>query len=129
MAKGSGDDILSGMILMWSGAISKIPSGWVLCDGTNGTPSLTDRFVIHADADTGGTNNVDDTGGAHTVTLTTAQTAPHSHNWDLKGTGGSKKGAQEETNNMDATATSSVGSGDAHENRPKFYALAFIMKT
>ena len=27
------------------------------------------------------------------------------------------------------TATSSTGSGDAHENRPAFYALAYIMKT
>jgi len=59
----------SGFIGMWSGAISAIPTGWVICDGTNGTPNLTDRFVIHADSDSGGTNDVGDTGGASTVNL------------------------------------------------------------
>lgn len=29
-----------GMILPFAGPVSKIPSGWVLCDGNNGTPNL-----------------------------------------------------------------------------------------
>ena len=70
----------SGCILIWSGAISAIPSGFVICDGTNSTPDLTDRFVIHADDDSGGTNDVGDTGGANTVALTTAELAAHTHN-------------------------------------------------
>lgn len=37
-----------GGIILWSGTIASIPSGWVLCNGTNGTPDLTDRFVIGA---------------------------------------------------------------------------------
>ena len=40
--------IVKGMIMMWSGAIDKIPSGWRLCDGTNGTPDLRDKFVAGA---------------------------------------------------------------------------------
>ena len=40
--------IPSGVIVMWSGTTSDIPTGWVLCDGDNGTPDLTDRFVIGA---------------------------------------------------------------------------------
>lgn len=36
----------SGVIVMWSG--SSIPSGWALCDGTNGTPDLRDRFIVGA---------------------------------------------------------------------------------
>ncbi|MBL4586185.1 MAG: tail fiber protein [Flavobacteriales bacterium] len=35
-----------GGIIMWSGTIASIPVGWALCDGSNGTPDLTDRFLI-----------------------------------------------------------------------------------
>jgi hypothetical protein len=38
----------SGCIMLWSGSIASIPSGWYLCNGTNGTPNLVDRFVIAA---------------------------------------------------------------------------------
>jgi len=49
--------IPSGIIAMWAGLISAIPSGWVLCDGANGTPDLRDRFVKGASAaqEAGGT--------------------------------------------------------------------------
>ncbi len=40
--------IPSGGIIMWSGSVASIPQGWALCDGTNGTPDLKDRFVISA---------------------------------------------------------------------------------
>ena len=33
-----------GTIIMWSG--SDIPKGWVLCNGMNGTPNLSGRFVM-----------------------------------------------------------------------------------
>ena len=38
----------TGFIGMWSGSASTIPTGWALCDGTNGTPNLTDRFILGA---------------------------------------------------------------------------------
>ena len=31
---------------MWSGNILNIPEGFLICDGTNGTPDLRDRFLI-----------------------------------------------------------------------------------
>lgn len=40
-----------GGIIMWSGTIANIPSGWALCNGSNGTPNLQDRFVVGAKAD------------------------------------------------------------------------------
>ena len=49
----SKDDIHAGMIMMWSGLISDIPSGWSICDGTNGTPDLQDKFVRGASAEVG----------------------------------------------------------------------------
>jgi len=42
------DAIPKGLIAMWSGASNAIPAGWAICDGTNGTPDLRDRFVIGA---------------------------------------------------------------------------------
>lgn len=36
----------SGVIVMWSGSIKNIPKGWLLCDGTKGTPDLRERFVL-----------------------------------------------------------------------------------
>ena len=44
----------TGMIMMWSGTIATIPTGWVLCNGSNGTPDLRNRFVIGAHSDSAG---------------------------------------------------------------------------
>jgi len=49
----------SGGIIMWSGSIGSIPTGYYICDGTNGTPDLRDRFVVGA----GNTYAVGNTGG------------------------------------------------------------------
>jgi microcystin-dependent protein len=65
----------SGAILAWSGSIANIPAGFVICDGTNSTPDLRDRFIVGA----GTTYAVDATGGANTVALTTAEIAGHTH--------------------------------------------------
>ena len=74
---GNFDAIATGVITMWYGAVPSIPSGWFLCDGTNGTPDLRDRFIVGA----GSTYAVNDTGGAATVTLTQAQTPAHTHSY------------------------------------------------
>lgn len=34
-----------GVIVAWWGSTDAIPSGWALCDGTNGTPDLRGRFI------------------------------------------------------------------------------------
>lgn len=54
---------VTGMILLWSGAANAIPSGFVLCNGSNSTPDLRNRFVIGA----GDTYAVDATGGSATI--------------------------------------------------------------
>lgn len=67
-----------GVIMAWSGSAASIPAGWTLCDGSDGTPDLRDRFVIGAQ----GTHAVDDTGGATTHThgtLNTADAGGHTH--------------------------------------------------
>ena len=75
-----GGIVPSGGIIMWSGAVSAIPAGWVICDGDNSTPDLTGRFVIHASADSGDTYDVDDTGGSMTHSHADTLAAPaHTH--------------------------------------------------
>jgi len=151
----------SGGIIMWSGAIAAIPTGWVLCDGNNSTPDLRDRFVVGA----GSTYAVDDTGGSSTVSLTEANLPSHTHGagtlaadsagahthttsnsfYNSGGSGGTAysnklsvtEGLSSEITINSAGAhthtisgsTASTGSGTAHENKPPYYALAYIMKT
>jgi hypothetical protein len=71
----SGTTIPAGLISLWYGSIGSVPSGWYLCDGSNGTPDLRDRFVIGA----GSTYAVGATGGATSRTLTTSELPSHNH--------------------------------------------------
>jgi hypothetical protein len=89
----------TGAIIMWSGSVSSIPGGWLLCDGSQGTPNLVDRFVIGAGglgktqpASTGGSKGISTNTGAagahsHNITLnphalTVDELPPHTHNVD-----------------------------------------------
>ena len=70
--------IPSGVIVLWSGAANAIPSGWVLCNGSNSTPDLRGRFVVgYHNSD--GDYDVNDTGGSTDVTLSTSQLPSHTH--------------------------------------------------
>jgi hypothetical protein len=40
-----------GTIIMWHGTVATVPTGWALCNGSNGTPDLRNKFVIPADRD------------------------------------------------------------------------------
>lgn len=135
-------------IIMWHGSPSAVPSGWALCDGNNGTPDLRSRFVVGASAATGpsGLTKYDWTapgtkGGAETVTLTLNQIPSHNH------TDGNANRSltyyYPEGWNTARDVDTSIGEpaiiigkynvlyqggGEAHENRPPYYALAYIMK-
>lgn len=78
----------SGFIGMWSGSIATIPSGWYLCDGTNGTPNLTDKFIVGAGASyaagTSGGSATSGLGGGATVT--SGSGGAHSHTGSTGGT-------------------------------------------
>jgi len=62
-----GTPFITGMIMMWSGSIATIPSGWALCNGSSGTPDLRNRFIIGAHSDSGGVANTTVTGGNTTT--------------------------------------------------------------
>jgi len=134
----------AGGILMWSGSIASIPSGFYLCDGTNGTPDLRDRFVMGA----GGTYAVNATGGsadatlvAHTHSGSTSTTGAHTHtyqgsNYQPNNAAGSVPdwiGASTMTTNSAGDhahtfTTNSAGSSATNANLPPYFALAYIMK-
>ena len=82
----------TGMIMMWSGTIATIPTGWVLCNGSNSTPDLRNKFVIGAHTDSAGvaystvTGSNTQTGGtkdaivvSHTHTFTGTALGTHAH--------------------------------------------------
>jgi len=41
-------EIHTGVITAWAGEIGNIPDDWHLCDGTEGTPDLRDKFILSA---------------------------------------------------------------------------------
>lgn len=51
-SSGGDGGVPKGTIVIWSGSVDDIPSGWALCDGANGTPDLRDRFVLGAGKET-----------------------------------------------------------------------------
>ena len=133
-------NIPKGLICMWSG--SEVPNGWYLCNGENGTPDLRNRFVVGSGSD----YSIGDKGGSNTVALTVANLPEHEHYTKVResssdrateGNGdvlsGNWSGQTElvmhKGSGYDFTInTSNTGSGTAHENRPPYYALAYIMK-
>lgn len=144
-----------GGIIMWSGAT--VPSSWALCNGAtvNGvvTPDLRDRFIVGS----GSAYNIGNTGGAISVTLSVAQMPAHAHggvtntdfpdhahNVSFKAENVPASPSQTSVITPKPTPNFTVGSSgatarhqhaitaeggsSAHENRPPYYALAFIMR-
>ena len=139
-----------GAIMMWSGTITQIPTGWKLCDGNNGIaipilpgsvpgqvsmtsitiPDLRNRFIIGA------------TGSGTTTTITgsTTQTGgtkdavvvDHTHTFGR--TNDYTSGGNYTTNGFGLsgniqTSGASNGVSGTNQNLPPYYALAFIIYT
>jgi len=95
-----------GIILLWSGSVASIPSGWVLCNGANSTPDLRDRFVVGA----GSSYAVNATGGANTVTLDATMIPSHTHS--ITATGSSGNASTDHVHSLSASGTTSGHSND-----------------
>jgi hypothetical protein len=137
----------SGAIILWSGSIGSIPSGFVLCNGNNGTPDLRNRFVVGA----GSTYAVDATGGSADATLpththTTTVTDP-GHFHLITNDGSQSSGASGTTRTSSdfssggpnvtsetvttgiTVANANAGVSATNGNLPPYYALCYIQKT
>ena len=110
--------MLTGMIMLWSGAVVDIPFSWHLCDGALGTPDLRNRFIVAA----GDTYDPDDTGGA---TL-------HEHTWTSNGHTHTIPGGSGIDAGPDFATVTDVnidtGTTDGANSLPPYYALCYIMK-
>ncbi len=118
-----------GGIIIWSGASNAIPSGWHLCDGTNGTPDLRNRFVLGA----GSSYSVAATGGEARHTLTVNEMPSHTHENRISATGASAiddrfPSGYGKTIMSNAYLSGPTGGGASHNNMPPYYALCYIMK-
>jgi hypothetical protein len=136
--------IPAGGIFLWSGSIGSIPAGYVLCNGSNGTPDLRDRFIVGA----GSTYAVDATGGSanaivvsHTHTATSTDSG-HTHsyttpvNYNVGGATGVGGVAADSSASTTASGTANItttvassGTSGTNANLPPYYALCYIMKT
>ena len=148
-----GSAFVAGMIMMWSGTIATIPSGWLLCNGSSGTPDLRNRFVIGAFSDTTGvayttvTGANTQTGGSkdaivvshtHTATVTdpthqhttlTAQDLGPPVQGFAMGSGNGSPDFQTDSASTGISVTNSTtGSSGTNANLVPYFALAFIMK-
>lgn len=79
--------VLTGMVLFWSGTSGTIPTGYLLCDGTHGTPDLRDQFIVGGGGSlpsSGGSNPGATSAGSTGITiagtaLTSDQMPTHNH--------------------------------------------------
>ena len=147
-----------GGIIMWSGKIADIPTNYALCNGSNGTPNLTNKFIIGAVSD----QNVSGiTTAATTITGSNAKDGgtkdavivSHRHAPTTAATGGTNDLSSEANGRQIAVNDNVAGSygagsgggglgplGNRHfmkeegvdgtnKNLPPFFALAYIMRT
>jgi hypothetical protein len=144
----------TGAIIMWSGSIVSIPSGWLLCDGTNSTPDLRNRFIVgagttYAVAATGGSANAVVVSHNHSASSSSSVSDPgHNHEvfpklagsqanvgqfiqgaQNFNGYGDSQTGARATGISVSTSTTiTSAGVSGTNANLPPYYALAYIMK-
>lgn len=148
----AGDGVPKGGIIMWSGAVDVVPYGWVLCDGSDGTPDLRNRFVLGA----GDRFDSGDADGEEAHVLIVSEMPSHKHSASTNPTGAHTHGMTNRTSQNQSGASGMTGvytrtglstyntetagihshtvtvdnkgGGVAHNNMPPYYALAFIMK-
>lgn len=132
--------IPSGVIVIWSGSSASIPSGWYLCNGSNNTPDLRDRFVVgagstYAVGNTGGskdaivvshTHSISDPGHSHSIDMASSQ---NTNNQVPSQLSTSQTPRTANTNSADTgISINSTGDSGTNANLPPYYALCYIQK-
>lgn len=130
------------IVAVWSkqnGVRPTMPSGWLLCDGTNGTPNLQGKFIVGA----GSSYKVGDTGGSDAVKLSLDQIPSHDHSFKTHGARAENRDGvpDEGTDTINDyrsywrkgaydrdVATFSTGSNTLHSNLPPYQALYWFIR-
>lgn len=146
-----GSSIPRGLIAMWNG--TQIPDGWALCNGQIvddlQTPDLSGKFIVGWQSGNEDYNLIGNTGGKDKVTLSATEIPAHNHEFQdayfceafsdmiapngTKWIGNNLTGAKSSDRDNSYVSlwnhnTLDTGGGRAHENRPPYYVLAYIIK-
>jgi microcystin-dependent protein len=146
-----------GLVVIWSGSTLDIPQGWFLCNGSNGTPDLRNRFVVGAGSSyalnaSGGSKDAIVPSHGHSITAFNSG-GNHSHSLGASWEGASPyqsvigydvfgrvsgawstvatttTGASNNFNHSHSGGSvSTIGSSGTDKNLPPYYTLAYIMK-
>ena len=131
--------IPKGAIILWSGPVTAISSGWALCNGQNTPPDLRGRFIVGYDDSTEGVamkyNVIGEEGGNNRISLTIENMPKHTH----KALKRADDNDLDHVDTFEVVATNletvevdinleEVGSDEPFDNRPPYYVLAYIMK-
>jgi hypothetical protein len=144
-------DIPVGTILAWdaldrsSSSPRAVPNGWRICDGTEGTPDLTERFLMgvtdRRNSGKIGGSNIPQLGGAHNHGGKTGEPGNATTFRARVDQGGGSDhdfypALQEGWNGSEKPITNhihGIGEEPAHQHgadsRPSYYSVVFIMKT
>jgi hypothetical protein len=131
---------MKGLVALWLNSVSSIPKNWVLCDGSNGTIDLRDKFIktsatLTENGTTGGSNTHGHTVVSHTHSALTS----HSHTVSAGapsasgGPGGSgvDTSSNNHTHSWTADATNASYSyaditASTVDNQPAYRTVAYI---
>lgn len=143
-----------GFVKMWSGRIDRLDDIYMLADGrlmktaefpelaryygmesyeSFNLPNLAGRFIVGFDPQNKDYNAIGNTGGEDKVTLTEDEMPNHTHGIKFTenkwGDNANSRPFPDSTGSAGYKAeTESVGGSKPHENRPRFYTLAYVVK-
>ena len=100
----------TGGIVLWSGSASNIPTGWTLCDGSNGTPDLRNKFIIGA----GSGYSVNSQGGTSSISLGISNLPSHSHSMSSAGNHGHSGSSSGSGTHSHSGSTSGANANHSH---------------
>lgn len=141
-AAASASAIPTGSVVAWSptyAGTNTIPAGWLLCDGSSGTPNLIGMFIIGA-RPSGSASTANASGyGLKTVDAVATGTATHTHTIPLQtGTTGNPNGGNTTASGSGVGVTAKTHthtfqygnfSSSATSTEPADYALVYLMKS
>lgn len=136
LSKGTYAELYDTIGDVFNAATDRNGSSWVAPEeGYFRLPDLRGRFIVGQSANDDDYNAIGRTGGEKAHTLTIAEMPIHSHGidgeeTDKTGYGASYSQATRIANCNDEAPynTEATGGGEAHENRPPYYVLAYIMR-